>query len=375
MTWELDEAPGASNAADARRAFAGCVAGGTPTDALRAALWVCAEDDAAVSSSPVPFPVDLWAARVDKMAREVARVHLPAALDASDDVEAVVRAVERYFYSVKGFAVLTEEPIEPGVRVEHPGVYEKPKAALVHEVLARRSGTPAAVAIVLGAVFRRLLETGAIGFAVVVTPPLSTCTERPRVEALPGFRGAGATAVGTVSSVALEHVLRTLKRSYWPFAWDTALDRPEDGPCGGGGGFLAAAEGFLGGGAADGDVEKQLIARTAAHRLERGIFTTTGAGDLVRAIAAAERLVLLCGDAGPREARDLGVLLAHAGVLPEAEAHLAAFAGSASALDATPRERQALEALLDVVRAMIAAGVTRDAPLAQNRSRKRQVPW
>ena len=41
------------------------------------------------------------------------------------------------------------------------------------------------------------------------------------------------------------------------------------------------------------NAELQAISRVAEHRLERGIFTSTGGGDLRRALAAAERLAIL----------------------------------------------------------------------------------
>jgi len=45
--------------------------------------------------------------------------------------------------------------------------------------------------------------------------------------------------------------------------------------------------------------EHEAISRCAQHRLNRGIWTSTGGGDLTRAIAACERLVLLNADLQP----------------------------------------------------------------------------
>ena len=61
------------------------------------------------------------------------------------------------------------------------------------------------------------------------------------------------------------------------------------------------------------------------------------AGDLRRALAAAERLALLCGDA---ERRDGGVLLLHAGRAAEAAAELGAYAVCAAAAAAPASERR-----------------------------------
>jgi hypothetical protein len=43
------------------------------------------------------------------------------------------------------------------------------------------------------------------------------------------------------------------------------------------------------------------VSATAAHRLSRGIWTSPGAGDLRRARAAAERLVMMVGEERPQE--------------------------------------------------------------------------
>ena len=65
------------------------------------------------------------------------------------------------------------------------------------------------------------------------------------------------------------------------------------------------------------------------------------AGDLRRALAAAERLALLAGDA---ERRDLGALLLHAGRPAEAAAELGAYAASAAGRAAPTAERRLVSA-------------------------------
>jgi hypothetical protein len=49
------------------------------------------------------------------------------------------------------------------------------------------------------------------------------------------------------------------------------------------------------------NTQVRAISATAAHRLQRGIWTSPGAGDLRRCVAACERLVMLAGDEQPRE--------------------------------------------------------------------------
>lgn len=93
----------------------------------------------------------------------------------------------------------------------------------------------------------------------------------------------------------------------------------------------------------DGLKPAQAVSRAAQHRLRRGIWTSPGAGDIRRAIAACERLVLLThscrafpplagsssadsvsGDSMHEalERRDLGVLYVHAGLLEEGKTEL-----------------------------------------------------
>lgn len=114
----------------------------------------------------------------------------------------------------------------------------------------------------------------------------------------------------------------------------------------------------------------QAVSRAAAHRLKRGIWTSPGAGDLRRAIAAAERLVLLSHScrtfaagaaaggasvAGGRahealERRDLGVLYMHAGLLEEGKVELQECARLAP--ERSAQEDALLAQLLELVHAV-----------------------
>lgn len=60
----------------------------------------------------------------------------------------------------------------------------------------------------------------------------------------------------------------------------------------------------------------QLSVLHARYRLKRGIWTSVGAGDLRRALAATERLCLLGLD--NKDLRDYGVLLFHCGQYKQA---------------------------------------------------------
>lgn len=68
------------------------------------------------------------------------------------------------------------------------------------------------------------------------------------------------------------------------------------------------------------------------------------AGDIRRAIAACERLVILNGDAASsHERRDLAVLLLHGGLFARAKAELGAYQSSAAAATADPIDQVKLK--------------------------------
>eukprot|EP00775_Hariotina_reticulata_P010072 gene10072-10227_t len=185
--------------------------------------------------------------------------------------------------------------LPPNKLIDHPGVWEDARLAYLNEVLVKKRGSPAALSILYCEVMRQLLLLGAVNFAVTFQ----------------------------LSSEALVELLRHLKRSYWPFPWDTNIDSPGAGGAGSLGGFRAAAKAALGSDQLSAAL--RAVSATAAHRLARGIWTSPGAGDLNRCLAAAERLVMMVGDEQPQERRDLAVLLLHAGQPAAAAAELAAY--------------------------------------------------
>ncbi|KAL4431445.1 hypothetical protein ABPG75_006701 [Micractinium tetrahymenae] len=336
----------AQHAFEARRAFLRCIAEGEASvDLAAAALYVAAEDDALVSHSSVQLPVEAFQQRLQRMAAELARLlaELPAAGADSEEggrrqrgdggssssgsgsnggqpgSEAVLRVLQQYLFERQGFRAAGRSALPGQAILDHPGVWERASHAYLNEVLTRKEGIPAVLAIILEDLVRRLLLMGAMDFAVKVD--CSNMGAPPRVTALPLPRAAvvrpDGTVLNTCSTDALAEMLRFLKRCFWPFAWDSTA--------GSGGGFAAAARVFLEG---ESDAAMQAISRTAKHRLERGIWTSPGAGDIRRAVAACERLVLLLGDSCPLERRDLAVLLMHVGRFREAKAELLLFVRS-----------------------------------------------
>ena len=134
------------------------------------------------------------------------------------------------------------------------------------------------------------------------------------------IRGEGANIDMNCCSLDVLRMINIhLKRSFWPFAWQA--NDPVSG------GFIAAAKTFLDGASS---AESEAIARAALHRLQRGVWTSPGAGDVRRALVACERLVLLSngpGSGATKKAeatarRDYAILLLHVGRFEEAKREL-----------------------------------------------------
>jgi hypothetical protein len=69
-------------------------------DLAKAALEIAAEDDALVSHSPVPLPVDAYIDRLESMAVEFAHHYLPAQ---DKSPTALFEALDIYLYGYQGF--------------------------------------------------------------------------------------------------------------------------------------------------------------------------------------------------------------------------------------------------------------------------------
>jgi hypothetical protein len=305
LTWRYEwEDEGAALAATLRDAFTANVRRGEAAmDVAEAALLVSAEDDALMSVTGVPLPVQPYLQRIERMADELSASALLPASASDDDVSsqaAVIAAVDDYVFVRQGFRPPAAPAIGARTAVDMPGVYEDPRHAYLNCVLTRKVGSPATLAVLYAALWRALLARRAVRFGVRLRLPRDACSAPSAVPLPAGALSRSGAFVNTWPATdALADMLRQLKRAYWPFRWDTALDAEEDGPCGSGGGFLAASRAALGTG--EEDAMTTAVARTAAHRLARGVWTSSGAGDIRRARAAAERLVILLGDAAPRE--------------------------------------------------------------------------
>ncbi|KAK9816720.1 hypothetical protein WJX72_004217 [[Myrmecia] bisecta] len=290
----------------ARQQFAQqCAQGEAGINLAEAALHISAEDDALVSHSTVPLPVASYLKRLSSMALELARLrlaHLPPDTAAPEDV---LQVVEDYLFKEQCFRLpaFGRSNVPAGALVDHPGVWEDARHAYLHEALVSKKGIAAVLAVIYSDIMQRLLACGAINFAVRME--CRDFNRLPQASVLHGMTRASllrpdGSITNTCTSAALVEMLRFLKRAYWPFPWQTSpVDRQQAGIATGGG-FAGAAQVALEG---EADAQLQAIARTAKHRLERGIWTSPGAGDLRRAKAACERLAILCGDDCPTERR------------------------------------------------------------------------
>eukprot|EP00242_Pyramimonas_sp_CCMP2087_P015388 CAMPEP_0198220844 /NCGR_PEP_ID=MMETSP1445-20131203/80952_1 /TAXON_ID=36898 /ORGANISM="Pyramimonas sp., Strain CCMP2087" /LENGTH=376 /DNA_ID=CAMNT_0043898757 /DNA_START=57 /DNA_END=1184 /DNA_ORIENTATION=- len=277
-------------AREARKSFLTNVERGEATlDLALNALHIAAEDDSIVTHSPVELPVDVFIKRIDAFANEISTHYLPK-IGPEPSPEDVIAVVDDYIYGYKGIETAgRDNELLPGDILEHPGVWEDARDSYLNCVLTRKRGSPAAVAILYAEVMRKLLINDKVNFAVRMQ--LSTSpSEPPIAQVLPfkrkdvvieeGGPGIEVVTLNTCTSEALVQVLRHLKRAYWPFQWDMSKDDPSHGVHGSGGGFMGAIETAMG---AKADAFTEVINRTARHRLDRGIWTSSGAGDINRA--------------------------------------------------------------------------------------------
>jgi len=374
--WDDD---GATLASKIRASFESNVARGEAgVDGALAALQIAAEDDALMSVAGVPLPLEPWLQRLESIADDVcsslSQHSGRSPLDIVATVDGVFYGTHRFKPPGRGRGVLSSNTV-----VDMPGVHSDPAHAYAHTALVKRTALPPLLALLYSDVWRRVYARGAVNFAIHI--PLASTDEVPVAVPLPHLHLGGSIAINTWPAAdALVQLLRHLKRCYWTHAWDTSLDDPACGPYGAGGGFLSIAASLLGGDEGQ-DAATVAISRTAAHRLARGIWTSSGGGDVRRARAACERLVLLldqqrkcdsdaqCAEiAHARERRDLGAMLILSGDVAAARSHLEACAAYAPAMATfTTAERAALEQLIQALPEL------EQAP--RQPVRRRGLPW
>lgn len=275
-------------------------------DLARVALEVSAEDDALVSHSPVALPVDSYLERLNSMAMEFAGHHMPSQARTPD---AVLCCLDNYLYGYKSFQRTSASHIGDA------------RDCYLNMVLTRRLGSPAMLAVIYSELVKILNSWGVIEFVVDMEVPKDhSSLPHPvvrRDQCVEIISDSTAPQLLTPKSLLVE-ILTMLKQIYWPWKLLNGSTEGSD--------FLKAADAANHGihMSAGAPVESLFTApnnimgsqvasaRAAKHRLQRGIWTSTSFGDMRRALAASERLVLLGADR--KDLRDYGILLYHCGL-------------------------------------------------------------
>jgi len=151
---------------ESRQRFARCIRRGEAgVNLAEAALQIAAEDDAIVSHSAVAFPVDAYLGRIQRMVDELARLRLAHLNPDTATPEEFLGVVDKYLYEEQrlGIGGPGKSAIPASAKVAHPGVWEEPRRAYLNELLTRRVGTPAALAILYAEVMQGLLQKVRIG--------------------------------------------------------------------------------------------------------------------------------------------------------------------------------------------------------------------
>lgn len=168
-------------------------------------------------------------------------------------------------------------------------------------MLTKKVGCSASLAIIFDSVVKELAKRGIIELITRVEIPFLKeanhfSRELPHCSVLP--ISVSSSYLNATSSDVLVHFLMNLKLCYWPFQWDTGdatvcASKSDLTTCYGSG-FSSAAKAALNGQSASGESAYiEAISRAAAHRLRRGIWTTTGGGDIKRCISTCEVKVLV----------------------------------------------------------------------------------
>lgn len=284
-------------------------------DLARAALEVSSEDDALVSHSPVALPVDSYLDRLNSMAMEFASHHLPSH---PLSPESVLSSLDNYLYGYKSFQRTNASSTSDA------------RDCYFNMVLTRRLGNPAILAIIYSEVVRVLNSWGVIDFVVDMRAPKNKLSLPQPIlrQSSQGSLEDASLQLLTPRGLLVE-ILTILKNIYWP--WKLINGSTE------GSNFLKAADAANHGIYMSGSAPVESLfttpsnimgaqvasARAAKHRLQRGIWTSTSFGDMRRALAATERLVLLGADR--KELRDYGILLYHCGLFEPSLGYLNAY--------------------------------------------------
>lgn len=285
-------------------------------DLGRVALEIAAEDDALVSHSSVALPVEAYISRLDDLSMEFCRHFLPPR-GAPPNVFPM--NLERFMYIHKDFK---RTPVSNAGDVR--GLY-------LNMVLTRHTGSVIMLALIYSEILKMVKIYGLLDHDIEIDVPHHP-TQLPRghiLSNLSGDKGHLKVKDGSddaphilTTQMFLTEILGNLKEFFWPFQYEPNvsgslfLRAVYAANCGVGPSIVNSENTF----------ESSLSgvelanAKAADHRLRRGVWTSTRYGDLRRAMAACERLVLLGVDA--KELRDYSILLYHCGLYEQSFEYL-----------------------------------------------------
>eukprot|EP01024_Parvocaulis_polyphysoides_P046805 TRINITY_DN44270_c0_g1_i1.p2 TRINITY_DN44270_c0_g1~~TRINITY_DN44270_c0_g1_i1.p2 ORF type:complete len:396 (-),score=51.10 TRINITY_DN44270_c0_g1_i1:129-1316(-) len=264
-------------------------------DVVMAGLHFSAEDDALATRSTVPLPVQAYSQRLDGIISDLQTwINSPQNSYNNKNQDEKLQCVVQYLFDNCNYKVATESLDQTS-----------PYRLYMHNVLAQRCGTTAALAVLLAGYLLRAQKKGIInsnqwrlGLPLIGgNYPIASYSEQTPA-------GSAIQYKWINSRGALAADVQQLKRSFWPWAWDSNLKY-----C-----FFPPAEAFLG-----------EYGRAGTFTKTVGVLQPTGRpfGDLKKAANATERLMIIYGGMeggilGAREARDMGILLCHLGRFQEA---------------------------------------------------------
>ncbi|XP_048233828.1 uncharacterized protein LOC8270878 isoform X2 [Ricinus communis] len=255
-------------------------------DLGRTALYIAAEDDSLVSRSSVPLPVDAFIKVLDDLSLGYCSHY---SLSFRDSPESFINSLETYLYVKKGFRRTNAKD-----QLDIQALY-------LPSVLMHLSGSAALLSLIYSEVLKMLRLWDLFDFDYEIFFP-------HELHALPrGYDKQKSTESDQkhimITQTLLEEILRDLKEAFWPFPFDSSKSL-----------FLrgAHAASYIDKSSNDGEESFQLASiKTAQYRFA----TNVRFGDMRRALAACERLILLESD--PKEFRDYSILLYHCGFYEE----------------------------------------------------------
>uniref|UniRef100_A0A0E0JGX9 Protein SirB1 N-terminal domain-containing protein n=1 Tax=Oryza punctata TaxID=4537 RepID=A0A0E0JGX9_ORYPU len=273
-------------------------------DLARAALFVAAEDDSLVSHSSVPLPVEAFISRLDDLSTGfLADGYLPPA---GAPPQVFLDHLDRYLYVHKGF--------------RRKNGSSDGRAIYLHSVLTCRLGSALMLSLIYSEILKMLRLYGLLEFSVEIFFP-HDLNSLPRGYDKHKSKLGDEPHIMTSKSLLVE-ILKTLKNTFWPFQSNQAgslflnsVSANQHGP-GNVGDNQATPHGNI-------STIEMAAAKAAQHRLMRGVWTNVRFGDMRRALAACERLILLNHD--PRELRDYAALLYHCGYYEDCLQYLASY--------------------------------------------------